>query len=121
MKVSKARLIEALQLRDAALRILNCVGYDLTIPDRQGRYFHNNRQAKINGLTIMSGRFGCGQLLDVWQGNKVFSITWNDGFAPYVVAFRPGTWKGSLARADLKFALESVECSAELKKWLVCN
>jgi hypothetical protein len=113
-----ARLMEALELRDAALRILNHVGYDMTIADSRG-YCNHNRQAEINDLTIMCSRFGRWQLLDIWQGKKVFSITWTDGLPTYVVAFRPGTWKGSLSRADVKFTLEAIECSAELKKWLI--
>lgn len=119
MKVSNARLREALQLRDAALRILNRVGCDITIADSGRGYCNHNRQAKINDLTIMCSRLGRGQLLDIWQGKKVFSISWNDGLPPYVVAFRPGTWKRSLTQADVKFTLEALECSAELKKWLI--
>jgi hypothetical protein len=119
MKVSKARLREALQLRDAALRILNRVGYDITFADSGRGYCNHNRQAKINDLTIMCSRLGRGQLLDIWQGKKVFSISWTDGLPTYVVAFRPGTWKRSVARADVKFTLEDLECSAGLKKWLI--
>jgi hypothetical protein len=121
MKVSKDRLREALQLRDAALRILNRVGHNITVANSERGYCHHSRQVKINDLTIMFSRPGREQLLDVWQGKKVFSISWNDGSTPYVVAFRPGTWKRCLTRADVKFTLEAIECSAELKKWLICN
>jgi hypothetical protein len=113
MKVSKARLTEALQLRDAALRLLNLVGHDITVADSERGYCHHNRQVKIDDLTIMCSRPGRGQLLDIWQGKKVFSISWTDGLPAYVVAFRPGTWKRSLARADVKFTLEAIECSAD--------
>jgi hypothetical protein len=119
MKVSNARLREALQLRDAALRILNRVGYDITVADSERGYCHHNSQVKINDLTIMCSRPARAQLLDVWQGKKVFSISWNDGLTPYVVAFRPGTWMRTLTRADIKLTLESIECSAELKRWLI--
>jgi hypothetical protein len=121
MKVSNARLREALQLRDAALRILNRVGYDITIADSGRGYCNHHRQAKINDLAITCSRPGREQLLDIWQGKKVFSISWTDGLTPYVVAFFPGPWKGSLTRADVKFTLEAIECSAELKKWLIGN
>lgn len=119
MKVSNARLREALQLRDAALRILSRVGYDITVADSERGYCHHNRQAKIKDLTIMCGRPERKQLLDIWQGKKVFSISWSDVLTPYVVAFDPGTWKRTLTRADIELTLESIECSAELKKWLI--
>src|ERR1700730_11930631 len=51
MKVSKARLEKALQLRDAAVRILTRIGYDAIIADSERGYCHRTIQAKINDLT----------------------------------------------------------------------
>jgi hypothetical protein len=121
MKVSEARLREALQLRDAALRILNRIGRDVTVADSERGYCHHVRQVKINDLTIMCSRPERGQLLDIWQGKKVFSISWNATSRPYLVAFCVGSWKRTLTRADIRLTLESIECSAALKKWLIPN
>jgi hypothetical protein len=120
MKVSIARLRDALQLRNAALRILNRVGDDITVADSERGYCHHIRQVKIEDLTIMCSRpERKQQLLDIWQGKKVFSIWWSDGLTPYVVAFHPGTWKRTLTRADLELTCDSIKCSDELKKWLL--
>jgi hypothetical protein len=53
MKVSNTRLRDALQLRNAALRILNRVGDDITVADSERGYCHRTRQVKIKDLTIM--------------------------------------------------------------------
>jgi hypothetical protein len=43
------------------------------------------------------------QLLDIWQGRKVFSIVWDVTGTLTVVAFRPSDWRDALralAQAD---------------------
>jgi hypothetical protein len=97
MKVSKARLDEALQLRDAALRILGRTGLDTILADRDRR--HHIRQVDMNGLTIMHSHPFGEQLLDIWQGRKVFSVAWDATGTLTVVAFRPGDWQ-NLLRAN---------------------
>jgi hypothetical protein len=51
---------------------------------------------------MLFSRPGGEQLLDIWQGRKVFSISWNDFGPPYVVAFRPGSWQRLLFEADIE-------------------
>jgi hypothetical protein len=94
MKVSKARLDEALELRDAALRILGRTGLDTIFADRNRR--HHTRQIEMNGLTIMHSRPARQQLLDIWQARKVFSVAWDATETLTVVAFRPGDWQDIL-------------------------
>jgi hypothetical protein len=100
MKVSKTRLETALQLRDMACRILKHIGAVTTIGNSRGDCAES-REAKINDLIILCSRTGGEDLLDIWQGIKVFSISWNDS-GPYVVAFRPGTWQRLLVEADIE-------------------
>jgi hypothetical protein len=120
MKVSITGLRDALQLRSAALRILNRVGEDVTVADSERGYCYRVRRVRIKDLTIMCSQLERKQqLLDIWQGKKVFSIRWSDGLPPYVVAICPGTWKRTLTRADLELTLDSIKFSAELKKWLL--
>jgi len=119
MKVSTQRLTRALQLRNAALRVLSSTGYDITIADFEKGYCHRSKQAKVHGLTIMCSRPDRQWLLDIWTNKKVFSIRWNNGVTPYVVAFRPGDWETILVRLDIAQTLDSVECSTTLKNWLI--
>jgi hypothetical protein len=91
MRVSIARLIEAKQLRDAALIVLNRNGLDTIIGDRGER--HRTRQIEIEGLSILHSRPAGEQLLDIWQGVKVFSVAWDATGSLTVVAFRPGDWR----------------------------
>jgi hypothetical protein len=124
MKASKNRLENAIQLRDAALRILSRIGRNTFVANREGGHRHQVKQAKINGLTIMCSWVGHEQLLDIWKDGKVFSIAWNETRTPYLVdlvAFRPGNWQGFLLRADVEFTLASIECSPVLKRWLTHN
>jgi len=115
MKVSSARLERALQLRDAAVRVLNHIGYDV-IAGSEGGYCHYTRQAKLNDLTILYSRRR--HLIDVWQGEKVFSITWIAAEGPNVRAFRSGNWERVLLNTDAELTWTSVKCSPELKRWL---
>jgi hypothetical protein len=94
MKISIARLNEAKQLRDAALRLLNGDGLDTIIGDRGTR--HRTRQIEVDGLSIMHSRPGGEQLLDIWQGPKVFSVAWDATGTLTVVAFRSGAWRDKL-------------------------
>lgn len=119
MKVSSARLERAVQVRDAALRVLRHTGYDFTIADTEKGYCHRTRKAKVDGLIIMWSRPGHQQLIDIWVDKKVFSIRWNDAETPSLIAFRPGDWEAILMRFDISQILESVECSTELRKWLI--
>jgi hypothetical protein len=96
MKASKARLEEAIRLRNIALRLLELLGEDTTIPAYGGRYRVPVREVRANGLTIGYSRSYGEELLDIWQGRKVFSIAWDAGETPYVVAFHPGSWQDTL-------------------------
>jgi hypothetical protein len=118
MKVSSARLERAIELRDAALRILARIGYDAIIADSERGYCHRTKQAKINELTILYSRPEHGNSIDLWKGRKVFSIAWRGNRIPYVMAFRSGDWERALLCADAELTWTSVKCSAELKSWL---
>ena len=99
MKVSKAKLSEARQLRDAALRLLDREGLDTILSDRGTR--HATRQIELDGFLIMHSRPAGEQLLDIWQGPKVFSVAWDATGFLKVVAFRPGSWKDRLRAIHL--------------------
>jgi hypothetical protein len=88
MKVSIARLNETKQLRDAALTVLNRNGIDTIIGDRDER--HRTWKIEIEGLSIMHSPHAGEQLLDIWQGEKVFSVAWDATGSLTVVSFRPG-------------------------------
>lgn len=118
MKVSNARLERAIELRDAALRILTHIGHDAIIADSERGYCHHTKQAKINELTILYSRPEHEHSIDVWKGRKVFSIAWRGNRIPYVVAFRSGDWERALLCGDAALTWKSVQCSAELKSWL---
>lgn len=118
MKVSNARLKKAIELRDAAVRILNRMGNEAIIADSERGYCHRTIQAKINDLAILYSRPEHGHLLDIWRGRKVFSIAWTATRTPYVVAFRTGEWERTLLQADAKLTWASIRCSFELKSWL---
>jgi hypothetical protein len=94
MKTSIAKLNEAKHLRDAALILLDRDGLDTILADRGTRY--RTRQIEIAGLSIMHSRPAGEQLLDIWQGVKVFSVAWDVAGTLTVVAFRPGDWRQSL-------------------------
>lgn len=101
MKVSQARLDEARQLRNAALRVLDRTALDTIVGDRGVR--HHTRQLEVNGLTIMHSAPAGEQLLDIWQGRKVFSVIWDMTGTLTVLAFRSGDWLDvlrALAEAD---------------------
>lgn len=99
VKVSHTRLNEAKKLRESALRVLDRSGLDTIIYDHQKR--HHTRRVEVDGLTIMHSNPKGEQLLDIWQGRKVFSIAWDATGAMQVVTFRPGDWRDSLsASAD---------------------
>jgi hypothetical protein len=117
MKVSRARLERAEQLRDAALRILARAGHEVVISDEERGFCPRTIQVKVNGLTILRSWHEREQLLDVWQFRKVFSIAWT-GTRTYLVTFRPGTWENILLGADAELTWASVRCSFELKRWL---
>lgn len=111
MKVSKTRMKIALQVRDTACRIVRQIGTDTTIIDSRGDW-HPTREAKIGGLLILWSPRGNEQLIDIWQGQKVFSISWSDS-GPYVVAFRPGSWMSLILSVDkygMKHALNTFRC-----------
>jgi hypothetical protein len=91
MKISAAKLNEAEQLRDAALIVLDRNGWDTIIGDRGER--HRTRQIEIEGLSISHSRPAGEQLLDIWQGSKVFSVAWDATGLLTVVALRPGNWR----------------------------
>jgi hypothetical protein len=97
MKVSIARLNEARHLRDAALTVLNRNGIDTIIGDRGER--QRTRQIEIEGLLIMHSRPAGEQLLDIWQGVKVFSVAWDATGTLTVVSFRPGDWRDKIRAA----------------------
>jgi hypothetical protein len=99
VKISRARLDEAQELRATALRILDRSGLDTILYDPQKR--HHTRQAEIGGLTIMHSSPQGEQLLDIWQDRKVFSIAWDATGAIQVVSFRPGNWR-EILRASAK-------------------
>jgi hypothetical protein len=94
VKTSIAKLYEAKQLRDAALSLLDREGLDTILADRGTRY--RTRQIEIQGLTIMHSRPAGEQLLDIWQGPKVFSVAWDATGSITVVAFRSGSWRDTL-------------------------
>jgi hypothetical protein len=96
MRVSKDRLEESIQLRDIAKRLVELLGEDTSIPAYGGRYRVPVRKVRVNGLTIGYSCEHGEDLLDIWQGRKVFSIAWNAGETPYVVAFHPGSWQDIL-------------------------
>jgi hypothetical protein len=90
MKSSIAKLNQAKQLRDAALTGLNRHGLDTIVGDRDER--KRTRQIEIEGLLIMHSRPAGEQLLDIWQGVKVFSVAWDAAGSLTVVSFCPGDW-----------------------------
>lgn len=91
MKVSQARLAEAIELRDAALGIVAAFGTDRIITATAGGYRHSVQTIEFGELTIMYGSPSPGgeQRLDIWEGRKVFSIAWNRTGLADVIAFRP--------------------------------
>jgi hypothetical protein len=100
MKISMRRLEEALNLRDVALSILNSrIQRTGPVPDELAQY--NTRSMAVESLTILHGQplSPNEDLLDVWDGRKVFSIAWNVDGEVRVVAFRPGTWQARLLAA----------------------
>ncbi|MDH2386400.1 hypothetical protein [Bradyrhizobium sp. CER78] len=120
MMASGTRIAAAIQLRDASLRILSHIGRQRIIANPERGYFHRVNEARISGLTIWCTGFTTEQMVDIWEGRKVFSIRWNVTRA-YLVAFRSGTWQRLITNADIEFTLQSVKCSAGLKRWLIGN
>jgi hypothetical protein len=118
MKVSKARPEKALELRDAAMRILTRTGRNAIIADSERGYCHHVKRAKIDDLTVMYSSPEGEHTLDVWQGTKVFSIAWRGTRTPYVARFCPGDWERILREKDVELTLSSVQCSIDLKSWL---
>jgi hypothetical protein len=98
LKVSKARLAEAIELRDEALGIVATFGMDRIITATGGRSRHHTKVTEFAGLTIMYGTIppGVEQRLDIWEGRKVFSIGWDRTGLAEVIAFRPGAWRDVL-------------------------
>lgn len=103
MKVSRSRMEESLELRNAACSILERFGANIMIPDSSGNC-HRCKVVKINGLEIMRSRpFGGEWQLDVWRDRKVFSISWTDFGPLYVAAFSSGDWPGLLSKTAIEF------------------
>jgi hypothetical protein len=94
MKISNVRLSEAKKLRDAALRLLDREGLDTILTDRGTR--HRTRQIVLDGLLILHSRPVGEQLLDIWEGPKVFSVAWDATGFLTVIAFRLGAWRDRL-------------------------
>jgi hypothetical protein len=101
MKVSKRRLETALQVRDTACRILTRIGTVTTIDNARGNRYRC-REVRIGDLLILWSRPSDEQMIDIWTGRKVFSISWPHSGRPHVVAFRPGSWLGLLFSADFE-------------------
>ncbi|TAH66374.1 MAG: hypothetical protein EWM45_11665 [Rhodopseudomonas palustris] len=72
---SKSKLVQALELRDAALTLLDRAGLHTIHGDRGTR--HHTRQVNIQRLKIMQSRLSGEQLLDIWNGTKIFSVAWD--------------------------------------------
>jgi len=53
------------------------------------------RQIELDGLSILHSWPG-EQLLDIWEGPKVFSVAWDATGFLTVIAFRQGTWRDRL-------------------------
>jgi hypothetical protein len=98
MKISQARLREAVDLKDLTLSMVAAHGMDKIITAAGGHSRHRVQSAEVAGLTIMYGSPppAIEQRLDIWQGRKVFSITWDRTGLTQVIAFRPGEWQDVL-------------------------
>jgi hypothetical protein len=97
VKVSLARLNESRELRDIALTLLDRHGSNVVLVDRERQI--KTRQHHVGDLEIMQSAPMGEQILDIYQGRKVFSVNWNEVDAIDVVAFKPGDWRQTLRMA----------------------
>ncbi|WP_194473527.1 hypothetical protein [Bradyrhizobium sp. CCBAU 51753] len=119
MNDSKRRTT-AIDLRDAALRILDRVGREDVFARAEANYrFRHTKYAIFSGLVIAWRRHRHTQFIDIWeQEETVFSIAWDGIHIPRLAAFQAGGWQKLVAKTDIELILDSVKCSAELKRWL---
>jgi hypothetical protein len=82
---------------EEALRLLDREGLDTILADRGTR--HRTRQIELDGLLILHSRPAGEQLLDIWEGPKVFSVAWDATGFLTVIAFRLGAWR-TIAGSD---------------------
>jgi hypothetical protein len=98
MNISAARLAEAIELRDIAVRLVMAHGVPRLVTTATGDCRHALNIAEIADLTIAYGNpsHSGEQRLDVWQQRKVFSIGWDRTGYVHVIAFNSGSWRDTL-------------------------
>jgi hypothetical protein len=111
-KTRKRRIVEALEIKASALRIIEAQGtlmrvseidllhakwkgldimYTPNVPDDPPELIERAQRSGIAIPPITS------HLLDIWQDRKVFSIGWNDTGLVEIVRFQRGEWESLLS------------------------
>ncbi|OSI70857.1 hypothetical protein [Bradyrhizobium canariense] len=93
------RLLTAQTIRTAALDVLDRAGIDRITPVRtkKGMRRVRTKWASVDGLKISYRKLDCGgDVLEIWDGAKVFNVQCEPVDRLSIVSFRRGLWERKL-------------------------
>ncbi|QQO14952.1 hypothetical protein JJB99_01800 [Bradyrhizobium diazoefficiens] len=99
-----ARLLTANTIRNAALDVIDRTGIDcITTAGKRGRLIRiPTKSATVNGLKISYRQLLYGRdLLEIWDGPKVFNVQGDANGRLNIVSFRRGAWERNSTRLHL--------------------